>query len=141
MFVWPVVALVAILLAVRVLGARDGARFDTPDAVRRLIGEEHPDLSLMDVSLGMDGASALATTREGPVVAAYVAGNQLSSRVVHSADIRHVHQDMVGGNRRLTLDLHDFGCPRITIVLGADAARGWWERLQALQHPRHLQPH
>jgi murein DD-endopeptidase MepM/ murein hydrolase activator NlpD len=133
MFIWAVVALVAILLAVRLLGARDVPRFGSAEDVVGLLRVGRPDLTTDDVTISRDGLAAVAARPgESAVTVAFVAGNERASREIRNGDLAAVDVRDGDGRLEVVLRTHDFGLPRVRLLLGAQDWKQWETRLRRL---------
>ena len=127
MFIWPVVAVVAILVAVRLYGARGSAGFATDEAVVALLREEHPEFVPVEVTRGVDRRAALVSGPEESVAVAFAVGNMTTSRVLTKGDVAHVDTTRRVGLVDATIRTHDMGAPALTVTL----RDGEWDRWSA----------
>lgn len=133
MWVWPAIAIVVILLAVRVAGARGIRRFSAADEVRGLLAVEQPELSPREIDLSTDGRTALVDTGVDDAVAvAFVMGNQVATRELRRGDIAAVEEHPAAGAHEVTIRTHDLGFPRVQLLLDPASWTKWQPRLRGL---------
>ena len=133
MWVWPAIAIVVILLAVRVAGARGIRRFSAADEVRRLLAIEQPDLAPREVDLSTDGCTALIETGvDQGIAVAFVIGNQVATRELRRGDIAAVEEHPAAGAHEVSIRTHDTGFPLVRLQLDPATWTRWQPRLRAL---------
>lgn len=134
MFVWPIIALVGILSAVWFLGVRKPGSIGSPDSIRRRISDAYPAFELSETALDTDGTAVLGSDPAGThLVLMFVLGNQVVSRELSPGLLRDIAiADAGEGRRRVTLQLHDLGCPRVALTLAPQDAERWVPRLERL---------
>lgn len=133
MLAWSVVAVAVILGAVGWLGTRDTAVLATDDAVRCVLGAEHPEFRPREIARSTHLRSALAHAEPAPEVAvAFAVGNQVTSRLLHPGEVQSVETSPRIGLVDATIRTHDAGCPRIDLTLPAQQWPPWQARLARL---------
>jgi len=134
MFVVPLIAVAAILLAVWFFGVRRAASIGDADLVRQLLREDYPEFVPAEVVLDPGGAAALATDVSGStVILFFTMGNQVASRILDPGTVRTVElSDGSDGCRRALIRLSDLGCPRLELSLASVDAPRWCARLERL---------
>lgn len=133
MWVLPAIAIVVILLAVRLAGARGVPRYAAADDVRALLAIEHPDLAPAAIDLAMDGRAALVDAGTDDLVAvAFVLGNQQSTRALRRGEIAAIESHPADGGHAVTIHTHDLGFPRLRLQLDPSSWRRWEPRLRGL---------
>ncbi|MBC7898040.1 MAG: hypothetical protein H7066_21645 [Cytophagaceae bacterium] len=134
MFVWPLIAVAAILAAVWFFGVRHPGTIGGAEAIRLLLRDAHPDFALDDIALDPDHGRALASDASGAhVMLLFMMGNQVAIRVLEPGAVRAVDlSDAPDGSRRVVVHLADLGCPQIALTLAPADAPRWSSRLQRL---------
>lgn len=133
MFIWPVVALLAILALVRWLGSREEPRLTSAEDARRLLSTEHPDVSFDQPLMGTDHRSSIAgVLGKKSVAVAFVIGNEVTSRIFNPGDLRDVVAAEGVDEVEATLVTADIGCPELRVRIPAAQWPGWSQRLRQL---------
>ncbi|HCH62627.1 MAG TPA: hypothetical protein DFR83_07485 [Deltaproteobacteria bacterium] len=124
--------LVSTIGVLHAIGWSESARLEDADAVRRILSTHHPDDTVIDVLVAMDGASALALFHTQTLALVSVLGDRFVVRKLPPGSVLRLHIEPT----QVVLVFRDVSFPRLTLALpeGPERAR-WTPRLTACATP------